>query len=52
MYSPGFMHGDPGYARYFAVFSGFVFAMAMLVLASNLLVLYAFWEGGVCAVIC
>ena len=50
MYSPGYMHGDPGYARYFAVFSGFVFAMAMLVLASNLLVLYAFWEGvGLCS---
>lgn len=50
MYSPGYMHGDAGYARYFAVFSGFVFAMAMLVLASNLLVLYAFWEGvGLCS---
>lgn len=50
MYSPGYMHGDPGYARYFAVFSGFVFAMAMLVMASNLLVLYAFWEGvGLCS---
>ena len=50
MYSPGYMHGDPGYARYFAVFSGFVFAMSMLVLASNLLVLYAFWEGvGLCS---
>ena len=50
MYSPGYMHGDPGYARYFAVFSGFVFAMAMLALASNLLVLYAFWEGvGLCS---
>ena len=50
MYSPGYMHGDPGYARYFAVFSAFVFAMSMLVLASNLLVLYAFWEGvGLCS---
>ncbi|MGN6545893.1 MAG: NADH-quinone oxidoreductase subunit L [Aureliella sp.] len=50
MYSPGYMHGDPGYARYFAVFSAFVFAMAMLVLANNLLVLYAFWEGvGLCS---
>lgn len=50
MYSPGYMHGDGGYARYFAVFSGFVFSMAMLVLANNLLVLYAFWEGvGLCS---
>ncbi|MCC6508110.1 MAG: hypothetical protein IT423_03325, partial [Pirellulaceae bacterium] len=23
MYSPGYMHGDAGYARYFAVFSAF-----------------------------
>jgi NADH-quinone oxidoreductase subunit L len=44
------MHGDPGYARYFAIFSGFVFAMTMLVLSSNLLVLYGFWElVGLCS---
>ncbi len=50
MYSPGYMHGDAGYARYFAIFSAFVFSMSMLVLASNLLVLYAFWEGvGLCS---
>ena len=24
IYSAGYMHGDPGYPRYFAVFSGFV----------------------------
>ncbi len=50
VYSKGYMHDDPGYARYFAVFSGFVFCMSMLVLASNLLLLYAFWEGvGLCS---
>jgi NADH-quinone oxidoreductase subunit L len=50
IYSPGYMHGDPGYARYFAIFSGFVFAMTMLVLSSNLLVLYGFWElVGLCS---
>lgn len=50
VYSKGYMHDDPGYARFFAVFSGFVFAMSMLVLSSNLLLLYAFWEGvGLCS---
>jgi NADH-quinone oxidoreductase subunit L len=49
-YARGYMHDDPGYARFFAVFSGFVASMAMLVLANNLLVLYAFWEGvGMCS---
>jgi NADH-quinone oxidoreductase subunit L len=45
IYSKGYMHDDPGYARYFAVFCGFVFSMTMLVLSHNLLMMYAFWEG-------
>lgn len=50
IYSAGYMHGDPGYPRYFAVFSGFVFSMCGLVLTDNLLVLYGFWEGvGLCS---
>jgi len=50
IYSRDYMRGDPGYARFFAVFSGFVFCMAMLVMANNLLLLYAFWEGvGTCS---
>ncbi len=50
VYSAPYMKGDGGYARYFAIFSGFVFAMIMLVMASNLLVLYIFWEGvGLCS---
>jgi NADH-quinone oxidoreductase subunit L len=50
IYSKGYMHGDPGYARYFAVFCGFVFSMTMLVLSHNLLMMYAFWEGvGTCS---
>ncbi len=50
IYSHEYMKGDPGYARYFAVFCSFVFAMTMLVMASNLLLLYAFWEGvGTCS---
>jgi len=50
IYSKDYMHGDRGYARYFAVFCGFVFSMTMLVLSHNLLMLYAFWEGvGTCS---
>src|SRR3989441_6193920 len=44
------MHGDPGYARFFAYLNLFVFAMTMLVLAGNFLVLYVFWEAvGLCS---
>src|SRR5262245_2452696 len=50
IYSVGYMHDDPGYPRYFAVFSGFVFSMCGLVMTDNLLVLYGFWEGvGLCS---
>ena len=50
IYSKDYMHDDPGFARYYAVFCGFVFSMTMLVLSHNLLMLYAFWEGvGTCS---
>ncbi len=50
MFSAGYMHGDPGYARYFGVFSLFVASMNLLLLADNLILLYAGWEGvGVCS---
>ncbi|MFO0944292.1 MAG: NADH-quinone oxidoreductase subunit L [Pirellulales bacterium] len=50
IYAQGYMKGDPGYPRFFTVLSAFVFSMVMLVLSSNLLVLYAFWEGvGLCS---
>jgi len=50
IYSKGYISGDPGYARYFAVFCGFVFCMTMLVLSHNLLMMYIFWEGvGTCS---
>jgi len=50
LYSAGYMHGDPGYARFFAAVSGFVAAMNLLVMADNFVVLYAGWEGvGLCS---
>jgi len=49
-YSAGYMRGDPGYPRFFAEVSLFVFAMCMLVLSSNFLLLFVFWEGvGLCS---
>lgn len=44
VYSVGYMHGDPGYARYFGFLAFFGWAMLGLVLASNLLQLLVFWE--------
>jgi NADH-quinone oxidoreductase subunit L len=50
IYSAGYMRGDPGYSRFFAEIALFIFSMTGLVLADNLLLLYAFWEGvGLCS---
>ncbi len=50
MYSAGYMAGDPGYSRFFAYMNLFVFAMLVLVLADNLVLLYLGWEGvGLCS---
>jgi len=50
LYSVGYMHDDPGYARYFGYLNLFVFSMVMLVLAGNFLLLYLFWEAvGLCS---
>jgi len=44
LYSQGYMHRDPGYSRYFASLSLFAFSMLGIVLANNLVELFAFWE--------
>jgi NADH-quinone oxidoreductase subunit L len=50
IYSAGYMHGDPGYPRFFAVVSLFLFFMVGLALANNFILLYACWEGvGLCS---
>jgi NADH-quinone oxidoreductase subunit L len=50
LYSVEFMAGDPGYNRFFAYMNLFVAAMLVLVLADNLLLLYAGWVGvGLCS---
>ncbi len=50
IYSKGYMHGDPGFYRFFAFLSLFAFSMLMLVLGSNYLLLYFGWEAvGLCS---
>ncbi|MBI2846305.1 MAG: NADH-quinone oxidoreductase subunit L [Chloroflexi bacterium] len=50
IYSQGYMHGDPGYHRYFAFMSLFTGSMLGLVMADNLIMLYVFWEMvGLCS---
>ncbi len=45
VYSTGYMEHDEDYARFFACMNFFVFNMLLLVLASNLLLLFVGWEG-------
>jgi len=50
VYSVGYMHGDAGFARFFAYLNLFTTAMLILVLADNLLLLFVGWEGvGLCS---
>jgi len=50
IYASGYMHGDPGYSRFFAELSLFVFSMCMLVMARNFVLLFVFWEAvGLCS---
>ncbi len=50
VYTIGYMHGEKGYARFFAYIALFTFSMLMLVMADNLLQLFIFWEAvGLCS---
>jgi NADH-quinone oxidoreductase subunit L len=50
IYSVGYMHGDPGYPRFFAEIALFIASMTTLVLADNFILLYLGWEGvGLCS---
>ena len=50
VYSLGYMSGDPGWSRYYALHSLFAWAMMSLTLSSSLLQLYFFWElVGLCS---
>ena len=45
VYTIGYMHGDPGYQRFFAYISLFTFSMLMLVMANNFVQLFFGWEA-------
>ncbi|MDQ6968326.1 MAG: NADH-quinone oxidoreductase subunit L [Mariprofundaceae bacterium] len=45
IYTIGYMHGDPGYSRFFAYISAFTFAMLVLVMGNNFFTLFFGWEA-------
>ncbi|MEK6610542.1 MAG: NADH-quinone oxidoreductase subunit L, partial [Gemmatimonadota bacterium] len=50
VFSVGYMHDDPGYARYFAYLNLFIAFMLVLVLGASFPVLFIGWEGvGLCS---
>lgn len=50
VYSIGYMHGDKGFARFFAYLNLFIFMMMNLILADNFVLLFLGWEGvGLCS---
>ncbi|MFA4915195.1 MAG: NADH-quinone oxidoreductase subunit L [Syntrophales bacterium] len=50
VYSAGYMHDDPGFARYFTYLNLFVFMMLLLVTGNNILLMFVGWEGvGLCS---
>lgn len=50
LYSIGYMHGDPGFYRFFAYLNLFIFAMNNLILGDNMVVMFLGWEGvGLCS---
>ncbi len=50
VYSVGYMHGDPGFNKFFSYMNLFVFFMLLLVMGSNYLLMFVGWEGvGLCS---
>ena len=50
VYSVGYMSHDRAFARYFVYLNLFTFAMLLLVLGSNFLLMFVGWEGvGLCS---
>ena len=45
IYSKGYMHGDPKFARFFAFLNLFMMFMLILVVANNYLMMFIGWEG-------
>jgi len=50
IFATGYMHGDAGFYRFFAYMGLFMFAMLVLVMGSNFLMMFVGWEGvGLCS---
>jgi NADH-quinone oxidoreductase subunit L len=50
LYSIGYMHDDPAFTRFFVYLNLFIFFMLLLVMGSNLLMMFIGWEGvGLCS---
>ena len=50
VFATGYMHGDPGFYRFFAYMGLFMFSMLILVMGSNFLMMFVGWEGvGLCS---
>jgi NADH-quinone oxidoreductase subunit L len=50
VFAAGYMHGDPGFYRFFAYLGLFMFSMLVLVMGSNFLMMFVGWEGvGLCS---
>ncbi len=50
LYSIGYMHGDPNFAKFFVYLNLFIASMLLLVLGDNLLLTFLGWEGvGACS---
>ncbi|HEX8472486.1 MAG TPA: NADH-quinone oxidoreductase subunit L [Pyrinomonadaceae bacterium] len=50
IFATGYMHGDPGFYRFFAYLGLFMFSMLVLVMGSNFMMMFVGWEGvGLCS---
>ena len=50
VFAVGYMHGDPGFYRFFSYLNLFMFMMLLLVMGSNFMIMFVGWEGvGLCS---
>src|SRR5712692_8627351 len=50
VFATGYMHGDPGFYRFFSYMGLFMFSMLVLVMGSNFVMMFVGWEGvGLCS---
>jgi NADH-quinone oxidoreductase subunit L len=50
VFATGYMHGDPGFYRFFSYLNLFMFMMLLLVMGSNFMIMFVGWEGvGLCS---